>query len=102
RDEVIRTITKEIEEYKFYLAGDKLYQYTWARLADVILEESKIVFEKGTDEEKNSRAQFLLSTLSIITKCLHPFMPFITEEIWSILTAGKKGQLLMVETWPKV
>lgn len=100
RDELIQTITKEISEYKFYLAGDKIYQYTWARLADVILEESRPIFSNGTDEEKASRAQFLISTLQTIIKTLHPFMPYVTEELWSILPIDKKN-LLMVTKWPQ-
>jgi len=99
RDEVIKIITSEMEEYKFYLAADKIYQYTWARFADVIIEESKIIFQTGNEEEKNSRAQFLLDTLVKITKILHPFMPFVTEEIWSIIPTDNK-KLLMVEKWP--
>ncbi len=100
RDELISTITKEISEYKFYLAGDKIYQYTWARLADVILEESRPIFMDGTDEDKASRAQFLLSTLQTIIKTLHPFMPYVTEELWSILPIDNKN-LLMVTKWPQ-
>jgi valyl-tRNA synthetase len=99
RDEIISTITKEMEEYKFYLAGDKIYQYTWAQLADVIIEESKSLYESGTDDEKTSRSQFLLDTLSKIIITLHPFMPFVTEEIWSMLPVENKN-LLMVTPWP--
>ena len=88
-----------MNEYKFYLVGDKIYQYTWARFADVIIEESKPIIG-GTDEvAKKSRAQFLLNTLVEITKTLHPFMPFVTEEIWSLLPVENKN-LLMVTKWP--
>lgn len=100
RGVLIRELTREMDEYKFYLVGEKIYQYTWARFADVIIEESKPILS-GTDlDAKNSRAQFLLSTLNKIIKLLHPFMPFVTEEIWSMLPAEKKN-LLMVESWPK-
>jgi valyl-tRNA synthetase len=100
RDEVLKVITKEMEEYKFYLVGDKIYQYTWARFADVIIEESKPIIQ-GTDEVmKDSRAQFLINTLVEIIKTLHPFMPFVTEEIWSLLPVEDKN-LLMVTPWPK-
>ena len=101
RDEIINAITKEIAEYKFYLAGDKIYQYAWARLADVIIEESKEILLNGTNEEKASRAQFLLSTLHIIVKTLHPFMPYVTEELWGIINTDKKN-LLIVEKWPNL
>ncbi|MEI7688726.1 MAG: valine--tRNA ligase [Candidatus Nomurabacteria bacterium] len=99
RDELIKDITKEMEEYKFYLVGEKIYQYTWSRFADVIIEESKEIFLNGTDADKNSRAQFLLDTLTKILKILHPFMPFVTEEIWGIIPIENK-KLLIVEKWP--
>lgn len=100
RNELIDTITKEISDYKFYLAGDKIYQYTWARLADVILEESRSIFMNGTEEEKISRAHFLKETLEIIIKILHPFMPFVTEELWSIIPHSNNN-LLMIQKWPQ-
>ena len=99
RQDLIVEITKEMDEYKFYIVGEKIYHYTWSRFADVILEESKEIFQNGTELEKNSRAQFLLETLTIILKILHPFMPFVTEEIWSLIPTDNK-KLLMVEKWP--
>ena len=100
RNDFIKEITKEMEEYKFYLVGEKIYQYTWSRFADIIIEESKEILLNGNDVEKNSRAQFLLNTLIMIIKVLHPFMPFVTEEIWSIIPTNDK-KLLMVEKWPQ-
>jgi len=97
----IEEITKEMDEYKFYLVGEKIYHYTWSRFADIILEESKDIFKNGNQTEKISRAQFLLDTLNKILKILHPFMPFVTEEIWNILPTNNK-KLLMVEVWPKI
>ncbi len=99
RNSIMKTITKEMEEYKFYLVGDKIYQYTWARFADVIIEESKPILQGDNTEDKNSRAQFLLETLREIITVLHPFMPFVTEEIWSMLPIKNKN-LLMVTPWP--
>jgi len=101
RDLFTKEITKEMEEYKFYLVGEKIYAYTWSRFADVILEESKEIFAKGNEEEKLSRKQFLLHTLNKIIKILHPFMPFVTEEIWSMMPIENK-KLLIVEKWPTV
>jgi valyl-tRNA synthetase len=91
-------ITKEYEEYKFHLVSEKLYQYAWHTLADVVLENSKKIFAEGSAEEKVSRAQFLLHTLYDLLKLLHPLMPFVTEEIWSALPTD--GRLLMVTKWP--
>lgn len=99
RDKLIKEISKEMDEYKFYLVGEKIYQYTWSRFADVIIEESKSIFMGDDNKAKDSRAQFLLDTLIKILKVLHPFMPFVTEEIWSMMPILNK-RLLMVEKWP--
>ena len=99
RETLIQEITKEMDEYKFYLVSEKIYQYVWTRFADVIIEDSKAILLGLDEATKNSRAQFLLETLIKITKILHPFMPFITEEIWSILPIENKN-LLLVEKWP--
>lgn len=101
--DTIAEITKEMREYKFYLVGEKLYHYIWHELADTILEESKIIFENGNEHEITSRKQFLIQTLQICLKLLHPFMPFSTEEIWRLLPTHHKNNehILMVQTWPR-
>lgn len=100
RDFLIKEITGEMNDYKFYIVAEKLYHYVWHRFADLILEESKVILREGSEGDKKSRRQFLLQTLDIILKTLHPFMPFITEEIWQII--HKNQSLLMVEKWPKL
>lgn len=98
-DTIITEITKDMENYRFYLAAEKLYHYTWHRLADEIIEASKNTLSKQDSPEQKSRSQFLRQALDSILICLHPFMPFITEEIWSFL--GHKN-LLIIEPWPKI
>lgn len=93
-------ITREMDEYKFYLVGEKLYHYIWHELADIILEDSKRIFKDGTEVEKISRKQFLLHTLDKSLRALHPFMPFITEEIWKSFPRSDKKEFLMIEKWP--
>ncbi|MEI6238015.1 MAG: valine--tRNA ligase [bacterium] len=100
RSALIEEITKEMEEYKFYIVGEKVYQYIWRRFADQILEESRPVLEKGTPEEILSRKQFLQHTLVKMLLVLHPFMPFVTEEIWKSMPVGNKKDFLMLENWP--
>lgn len=95
---LITDVTKEMEEYKFYLAAEKLYHYVWGRFADVILEESKVIFKDGSEEEKASRLCALYYILETSLRALHPFMPFITEELWGILG---HDSLLMIEPWPQ-
>lgn len=91
-------VTTDIENYRFYLAGEKLYQYVWARFASDIIEESKPMLNGSNEAAKKSRKQFLLAALKGSLTLLHPFMPFITEEIWS--SVPNTTNLLMVEPWP--
>jgi len=98
RDAFVTDITLDMEEFRFYMAGEKIYHYIWHTLADVILEDSKKVFNEGNEESKNSRKQFLLGTLRTVLTVLHPFMPFLTEEIWQSINEDKS--ILMIEKWP--
>ncbi len=85
-----KEITADMDNFKFYLAAEKLYHYIWHRFADEIIEESKGKIEYGAT---------LYYILENSIKLLHPFMPFITEEIWSMLPE-KENRLLMIEHWP--
>lgn len=98
QDAIITDITSDFENYRVYLAAEKIYHYVWDRLAAEILEESKPLL-LGTDEAvKRSRQTLLLRLLTNAVRVLHPFMPFVTEEIWYSLPARK--DFLMVESWP--
>jgi valyl-tRNA synthetase len=96
-ESLVKDVTSDMENYRFYLAAEKLYHYTWHTFADIIIEESK----KNEETKK-----ILLPLLREQLKMLHPFMPFITEKIWSMLPACAGRQhlkgLLMVEKWPLV
>lgn len=96
-DELSTDVTTDMENFRYYLAGEKLYQYAWHRFADVILEESKKILKEGNEAEKQSRRQFLLHALDRLLRALHPFIPYVTEEIWQELYRGES--MLMVEEW---
>jgi valyl-tRNA synthetase len=92
-------IAHDIEQYCLYLAAEKAYHYVWHTLADQILEESKeALFDKTTQEDKANKVFMLLSLLENTLILLHPFMPFITEEIWKDFPRKNKD-LLMIEQW---
>ncbi|HEY6019663.1 MAG TPA: class I tRNA ligase family protein, partial [Candidatus Paceibacterota bacterium] len=91
-------VTKDIDEYRIYMAAEKLYQYLWSVFAANILEESKPIIKTGTPEEAASRKRFLIEVLQDSLKLLHPFMPFVTEEIWAAMPSKKS--YIMVESWP--
>lgn len=97
---IVSDITVDMENYRFYLAGEKIYHYIWHTLADKIIEESKPYLQSEDKDARASRQQLLLDLLTDSLKLLHPFMPFVTEEIYSHL-ASKSADLLMIESWPK-
>lgn len=92
-------ITKDLDEFRFHLASEKIYHYIWHNFADEIIEESKPVLFHGSDTDKASRAILLHRIFTDCLKLLHPFMPFVTETIWQNLPE-KESDLLMVAQWP--
>ncbi|MCX6718721.1 MAG: class I tRNA ligase family protein [Candidatus Staskawiczbacteria bacterium] len=89
---IAKEVTKEMDEFKFYVASEKIYHYFWHTFCDKIIEDYK---------EKRVSQYVLLTLLSESLKLLHPFMPFVTEEIYQQLPIKKKQKCLMVESWPK-
>lgn len=98
---LVKDVNEDFSHYRFYLAGEKLYHYIWHTLADKIIEEKKEAIY-GTDAAKKEEAQNELRYIFITSiKLLHPFMPFITENIWQNTPHGKnESSLLMVERFP--
>jgi valyl-tRNA synthetase len=95
---VQQKITKEIESFKFHKAGYIIYHYFWHTFADKIIEESKERLRSENLEERATAQKLNLEVLKTCLKFLHPFMPFITEEIWGKLPEKNKN-LLLVEPW---
>jgi len=95
--DLIKEISKEMSEFRFSLVAEKLYHYFWHTFADIIIERSK----KKILENKNSNSAKTLVYLQLETllRAFHPFIPFITEEIWTTLPTKNK-KLLLVENWP--
>ncbi|KKW39646.1 MAG: Valine-tRNA ligase, partial [Parcubacteria group bacterium GW2011_GWA1_54_9] len=89
-DTLARDVTNDLENYRMYLVAEKLYHYIWSRFAAEIIEESK-----GKPEYRETLHYILENAL----KLLHPFMPFITEEIYQSLPT-KDAKFLMVAKWP--
>lgn len=95
----LKDITSDMDNLRYYLAAEKLYHYAWHTFADIILEQSKEILLNGQEYDKVSRKNLLLNILSEILICLHPFMPFVTEEIWSSMPINDK-KMLIIESWP--
>ncbi|NQV88204.1 MAG: valine--tRNA ligase [Parcubacteria group bacterium] len=99
-NKTIEDVTADLDNYRFYMASEKIYHYIWHTFADIIIEESKPILSGDNLAQKTSRQWTLLYTLKTSLKILHPFMPFITEEIWSMMPKENET-MLMVESWPK-
>ncbi len=97
--EIIKDVTSDMEEYRFYMAAEKIYHYAWHTFADKIIEESKANLASEDLVIKQSAQRMLFEILVTSLKLLHPFMPFVTEEIYSKLPIPDK-KLLIVENWP--
>lgn len=82
-------VTKEMDGHQYHIASEKIYHFIWNRIADELIEESK------KDQGLIPSLRYLLEGS---LKLLHPFMPFVTEEIWQEIKGD--GSLLMIETWP--
>ncbi|MBI4225146.1 MAG: valine--tRNA ligase [Candidatus Sungbacteria bacterium] len=100
---LVKKVTKHMDAFEFHHAAELLYHYTWHTFADKIIEETKPHLTGGDRGERIRAAAFLFEIYTTLIKLLHPFMPFVTEEIWAQFpTAGKKKKrLLMIERWPQ-
>ena len=77
-----------------------LYQFTWSEFCDWYLELSKQDLYNGTPERKQTVQYVLWYTLENLLRLLHPFMPFITEEIWQVLPGSKATPTIMQADYP--
>lgn len=96
-EKLVKSITSDMESYRYDIAAEKIYHYTWHTFADIIIEESKIALKEDGDKAVSVR-NMLGYLLKQQLKILHPFMPFITEKIWSMIPG--QNSLLIVEKWP--
>ena len=96
---VIKEVTSNLDSFDLNLAVEKIYSFIWTELCDWYIEMAKPRLY-GEDEEakKNVRA-ILVRVLGDSMKLLHPFMPFITEDIYTRLPGS--GETIMLESWPK-
>jgi len=85
---VIDEVTKHLDKYEFSQAGEKLRAFTWDEFADWYLEINKIQFNPS----------LLVTGYSLLLRLWHPFMPYVTEELWPRIS-GDDG-LLMIAEWP--
>ncbi len=98
---ILKQVIKDLENYRAYLAAETIYHYVWHRFADLIIQGRKGIFADGTAAQKASSKKLLISIFTDCLKLLHPFMPFVTEEIWQSMPT-KDADFLMVAKWPEI
>jgi valyl-tRNA synthetase len=98
----IREVKKSLEDYKFNEASNTLYHFIWHEFCDWYLELIKPYLYQDKDVmRKKITQETLLDVLDATLRLLHPFMPFITEEIWQRLPLKKETDSIMVADFPQ-
>ncbi|WP_448583350.1 class I tRNA ligase family protein [Thermocrinis sp.] len=108
-NETIQKVNKALEEYEFSLACQSLYDFVWSEFCDWYIEMSKLrLYAKAQSEEEKEKVEkeritaqaFLLMVFDRILKLLHPFIPFITEELYHHLPSSTK-ESISLESYPE-
>ena len=94
---LVKEVTANLDKYELGIAASKLYDFIWDIFCDWYIELAKIRLQQGGEKAKQVKA-VLVYVMSETLKLLHPFMPFITEEIW--LTLPHDGETIMKAPWP--
>jgi len=97
-NDTIQTVTMELESYRFDRAANALYQFFWHEYCDWYLELIKPVLQDPVHPQGPATRRTLQDTLEVFLRLLHPFMPFISEEIWQ--TLPHEGETIVIQSYP--
>ena len=98
-NDVVKEVCENMDAFELGVAAGKIYDFIWDSYCDWYIELTKPRLSGENEESKLAAQKVLLYVLTAILKLLHPFMPFITEEIWQALPHG--GEALMIERYPE-
>jgi valyl-tRNA synthetase len=96
----LESVTQALEEHRFTDAANCLYKFTWNEFCDWYLELSKPVLYGTDQEQKSISGAVLMGVLERLTRILHPFIPFITEEVYQLLP--DHGESVCIQPYPEV
>ncbi|MGN1081490.1 MAG: class I tRNA ligase family protein, partial [Acutalibacteraceae bacterium] len=97
-NDLVKEVTDNLEKFELGVAVSKLYDFIWDILCDWYIELSKVSLNSEDEAEKSRAKAVLVYVMSNTLKLLHPFMPFITEEIWQ--TLPHEGESIMISSFP--
>ena len=98
-NDVTKEITDNLEKFELGIAVQKLYDFLWDSFCDWYIEIAKIRMQSGDEAKAQAARQVLVWVMSRTLQLLHPFMPYITEEIWQSLP--HEGESIMISKWPE-
>ena len=93
-----RSVNQALELYRFDQASSTLYHFIWHEYCDWYLELAKVAFQDGDSADARRTRHTLVESFETLMRLLHPFMPFLTEEIWQ--TLPHEGDSVMVQPYP--
>ncbi len=96
---VLDHLNENMEKYEFALVGNELYSFVWDDFCSWYIEMSKASLQSSDEEVRKAAKSTLYVMLNAIVRLLHPFMPFVTEEIYLALPHEKES--ICLETWPE-
>ncbi|MCS6927437.1 MAG: valine--tRNA ligase, partial [Candidatus Binatia bacterium] len=96
----IREVRSALDGYRFNEAAALLYQFIWHEFCDWYVELSKIALESPDAQEQGQTRETLSAVLDAVVRLLHPFMPFLTEEIWHALHPDRVDDSIMIQPYP--
>ena len=97
---LVKEVTENLDKFEIGLAVSKLYDFIWDVYCDWYIELTKVRLNSDDEEKAKTARTVLVYVLSNTLKLLHPFMPFITEEVWQALPHD--GESIMISAWPTV
>jgi valyl-tRNA synthetase len=99
-NEAVRETTSALEAFRFNDAASALYRFTWSEVCDWYIELIKDDLYRGEEQRRTTARYTLWLVLENLLRLLHPFMPFITEEIWQALPGKKTAPSIMIADFP--
>lgn len=105
--QTVKSVREHLDNYRFDLAANGLYEFTWNQFCDWYLELTKPVIFKGSEAQQRATRKTLVDVLETLLRLMHPIMPYITETIWQRVnpltaTPAASDSSIMLQAYPQV